>query len=220
MEDADRRMDYAAAAAAAGRMQDDKGKLEQIDRFLFTVEKRAVPRSYFSDGRRLRYQQLAALTDGTKGTLVAALPLMTKFARDRFNEGVIGEWYATKFDDAKWGTENTFITWEAQDPPEDEKGHDYDGYGWYRATVDIPAKFIGKPLFFHCGGAINEGWVWVNGQYAWHQPFKLWWLHPHDFDVDVTRLVKPGKNTIAIRVWNNADIGGLYRRGFFYAPKE
>lgn len=220
MENADGRMDYAAAAAAAGRMQADKVKLQAIEPFLFTVEKRAVPRSYFSDGRQLRYQQLAALTDGTKGTLVTALPLMTKFARDRFNEGVIGEWFAPKFDDAKWGTKNTFITWEAQDPPEDAKGHDYDGYGWYRATVKIPAKYVGKPLFFHCGGTINEGWVWINGEFAYHQPFKLWWLHPHDFDVDVTKLVKPGNNTIAIRVWNNADIGGMYRRGFFYAPKQ
>jgi len=41
-----------------------------------------------------------------------------------------------------------------------------------------------------------------------------------DFDLDVTKLVRPGqKNTIAIRVWNNTDIGGLYRRGFFWSPK-
>jgi len=220
MEDADGRMDYAAAAAAAGRMQDDKVKLQAIEPFLFTVEKRAVPRSYFTDGRQLRYQQLAGLTDGTKGTLVAAVPLLAKFARDPFNEGVIGEWYDPKFDDAKWGQENTFICWEAQDPPLDDKGHDYDGYGWYRATIDIPANFAGKPIIFHCGGVMNEGWVWINGQYAYHDPFALWWLHPHDFEVDVTKLVKPGRNTLAIRVWNNADIGGMYRRAFFYTPKE
>ena len=43
----------------------------------------------------------------------------------------------------------------------------------------------------------------------------------HDFGFDVTKLIKPGqKNTITIRVWNKAEIGGLYRRGFFWSPKE
>ena len=40
-------------------------------------------------------------------------------------------------------------------------------------------------------------------------------------DMDVADLIKPGqKNTIAIRVLNPADIGGLFRRGFFWSPKQ
>jgi len=41
-----------------------------------------------------------------------------------------------------------------------------------------------------------------------------------DFEMDVTELVRPGKNTIAIRVWNDTEIGGLLNRGFFWSPKE
>jgi len=220
MEDAERRLDFAAAAAAAGRMQEDKVKLQAISPWLITVEQRATPRPYFSDGRQLALHKLAARTDGTTGTLVAPLPLEMKFARDRFNEGVIAEWYDPQFDDRAWGTKNTFFTWEAQDAPEDAAGHDYDGYGWYRGTFDVPAGGAGGPLRLWLGGLINEGWVWINGEYVGHKPFLVWWMHQHEFDADVSKQVRPGRNTIAIRVWNNADVGGMYRRGFLYAPKE
>ena len=39
--------------------------------------------------------------------------------------------------------------------------------------------------------------------------------------IDVTTFVKAGKiNTIAIRLWNKAEVGGLIRRGFFWSPAE
>ena len=220
MEAADRDMDYPRAAAAAGRMIDDQKKLHAIYPFFIDHDKRrAKPRPYFAGGRRLKYLELAAKTNGETGAMAAALPLEMRFRRDRFNEGVIGEWYAPDFNDGQWGRKNTFVVWDMQEPPEDAAGHDYDGYGWYRATIDIPAKFTGKPLRFWGGGAINEAWVWVNGQYAGHKPHKIWWRSPHDFDFDVAKLVRPGeKNTIAIRVWNSAEPGGLYRRGFFWSP--
>jgi len=61
--------------------------------------------------------------------------------------------------------------------------------------------------------------VWINGEYAGHKPHAIWWMQPHEFELDATKLLKPGKNTIAIRVLNDAEIGGLFRRGFFYSPK-
>ena len=67
---------------------------------------------------------------------------------------------------------------------------------------------------------INEGWVWINGQYAGHRPWKLWCEGRQglEMDVDATGKVKSGQNVIAIRVWNNADVGGLIRRGFLWSP--
>ena len=222
MEEADKNLDYPKAAAAAGRMFEDQKKLHAISPFFIEHDKRrASPRPYFAAGRQIRYKELAAKTRGDKGMLVAALPLEMRFTRDRFNEGVVAEWYAPDHDDSGWGTKNTFVVWDAQDPPEDAAGHDYDGYGWYRGAVEIPSSVKGKAVHFWLGGAINEAWVWVNGQYAGHKPHKIWWMGPHDLDVDVTNLVQPGKrNTIAIRVWNDAELGGLYRRGFFWAPRH
>ncbi len=86
--------------------------------------------------------------------------------------------------------------------------------------MDIPEKWKGKPVHFYCGGVINEAWVWVNGQYAGHKPHKIWWMGQHDFDMDISNLVKAGKNLIAVRVLNDSEIGGLYRRGFIWSPKK
>ena len=135
---------------------------------------------------------------------------------------MLAEWYLPGFDDSKWGTENTFLAWDQQDKPEDAKGHDYDGHGWYRFTVSIPPDAVNKPLKLHLGGVINEGWVWINGNYVGHRPWKLWWEGREglEMDVDATGKVKPGDNVIAVRVWNNAEPGGMLRRGFLWAPKQ
>ncbi|NQU09395.1 DUF4838 domain-containing protein [bacterium] len=222
MEAAEMNLDYAAAIKAAERMDAAQQKLHAIYPFFIseTFPDTPTPPSFIVRGRLIRSKELLAKTNGEKGRLVAPLPLEMKFVRDRFNEGVIGEWYAPGFDDRQWPTKNTFFTWDAQDEPEDDRGHDYNGYGWYRGTFQVPGTFKNQPVKFHCGGALNEAWIWVNGQYAGHSEHKIWWWHPHDFEIDVTALVKPGKNTIAIRVWNKAELGGLFRRGFLWSPKQ
>ena len=70
--------------------------------------------------------------------------------------------------------------------------------------------------------ANNAGWTWVNGEYAGHQKHYLWWNSPkHSFEYDITEHIAFGKtNTIAIRVLNDAEIGGLYRRGFIWAEEK
>lgn len=217
MEEAEMNLDYAEAARQALRCEADKLKLIQTYSFFMGD----VKRPDFTNGRAILYTNLAARTSGSAGTRVAAVPLAAKFRRDRFNEGVIGEWYLPSHDDQAWETKNTFYTWDAQDPPEDDKGHDYDGYGWYRFTVDVPRQQVGKPLKLYLGGVINEGWVWINGQYAGHRGWHLWWAGRGrlEMEVDATGKVKAGPNVVTVRVWNNAEIGGMLRRGFLWAPR-
>ena len=143
--------------------------------------------------------------------------------RDRFNEGVLAEWYLPAYDDSAWGTKNTFLTWDAQDKPEDDKGHDYDGYGWYRVTVDVPARRGGQaaqaasrrrdqrglgldqrrirraPRRGSSGGRAATPWRWT-----WTRPARS----------------RPGANVIAIRVWNDAEIGGLSAAGSSGRPSS
>ena len=89
-------------------------------------------------------------------------------------------------------------------------------------TINVPAAAVNKPLHLHLGGVINEGWVWINGQYAGHRPWLSFWAGRQglEMDVDATGKVKSGQNVIAIRVWNNANVGGLIRRGFLWASKQ
>jgi len=219
MDEAVSNLDYGKAAACATRMLAARTKLNEISVFLIGKMAQSNKWGMFTLGRKLKYEELAAKTNGKMGEKVAALPLEARFRRDPFNVGITSEWYQPDLDDRDWGTKNTFYTWDAQDEPEDAVGHDYDGHGWYRTTIQIPRRYKDKPVRFYCGGAINEAWVWINGEYAGHKPHAIWWMGQNEFELDVTQLVRPGKNTIAIRVWNDTEIGGLLNRGFFWSPK-
>jgi hypothetical protein len=217
--EAEMNLDYHAAARFAQRAEDDDAQLTAIYSFFIGPKKAGD----FNNGFMDRFKMFEQWTNGEKGTLVAQVPLEAKFTRDPYNEGVLAQWYLPAFDDGKWGTENTFITWDQQDKPEDAKGHTYNGYGWYRFTLNVPAGMVNKPLSLHLGGIINEGWVWVNGHYAGHRPWKLWWEGRSglEMDVDATGMVKAGDNVIAVRAWRNADVGGgMLRRGFLWSPKQ
>ena len=220
MNAAEMRLDYAAAATAAGRMVQLENRLHDI--YSFFIENGPPQASkLFPTGRGKIFKSLAEKVDGTAGELVASLPLEMTFRRDLFNEGIVGDWHDPEFDDSDWGRKNTYYTWDQQDPPEDESGHDYNGIGWYRSRFTVDAKFADRPLKFWCGGAINEGWVWINGKFVGYKPYSLWWYHNHDFELDITEAIKFGQeNTIAIRVLNSSEIGGLMRRGFFWSPNN
>ncbi len=221
MLEAERELRYADAAEAAQAMFEARRKLIDIDSFFISIHPRRDNHPEMIGGRLAKFQELTAMTDGRQGAMLAPLPLEMRFARDPHNQGVLMEWYAPDHPDGDWQTRNTYELWDQQEPLEDPQGHDYNGHAWYRGEVNLPAAAATRPVRLWCGGAINEAWVWINGQYAGHKPFKLWWGRNQEIDLEVTHLIRPGQvNTIAIRVWNEADVGGLFRRGFFWSPNE
>ena len=76
---------------------------------------------------------------------------------------------------------------------------------------------MGRP-FVTC-----EAWAWVNGQYAGHRPYLDAYVSPAPMELDVTKLVKPGKNTLAVWVSTSASrvqvADGFLGRVFLYSPK-
>jgi Tol biopolymer transport system component len=84
------------------------------------------------------------------------------------------------------------------------------GAGWYRRDVDIPALPEGKPVYMKFGAVDEELMLWIDGQPAgghnigpagWDQPFVL----------DVTGKLTPGRHHIAMRVYNSAQAGGIWK---------
>jgi len=81
----------------------------------------------------------------------------------------------------------------------------YSGTATYTKTIDVPAAWIGdkRRLVLDLGGVRELAEVSLNGRslgVAWHPPYK----------VDVTGAVRPGKNTLEIKVtnlWVNRLIG-------------
>ncbi len=221
IHEAEQQLDYSAAVEAAERMIEIKVKLNDIYSFFISPNHRNWNMAGMVEGRRDTFARLASLRDGSKGTLVTDLPLEMRFARDPHNEGVVMRWYLPERDDSAWETRDTYFLLEQQEKPLDEAGFYPYGYVWYRAAFNVPAGLEGRDLTLYLGGIMNEGWVWVNGQFAGYQKHRLWWNHPHDAAFDVSGLIRPGEqNHIAVRVLNDPDeMGGLFRRGFLYAPQ-
>ncbi len=126
-------------------------------------------------------------------------------------------------DDSQREQRDTYYLLNQQEEPLNDEGYFYSGHVWYRGEVEVPTAFEGRDVNLLLGGLIHEGWVWINGEYVGHRPWARWWSHSaHPAEFPVGDKLRPGQpNTIAIRVLNDADErGGLYRRGFLYAPLE
>jgi beta-galactosidase len=84
------------------------------------------------------------------------------------------------------------------DPPHIPR--DYNPVGSYRKTFTVPSNFKDKQLFLHFEGVASAYFLWVNGQEVGYNQGAN---EPAEFDV--TKLVKPGKNTVSVMVFMYSD---------------
>jgi beta-galactosidase len=84
------------------------------------------------------------------------------------------------------------------DPPKIPR--DYNPVGSYRKTFNVSSDFKGKQLFLHFEGVASAYFLWVNGQEVGYNQGAN---EPAEFDV--TKLVKPGKNTVSVMVFQYSD---------------
>ncbi|WP_221622100.1 sugar-binding domain-containing protein [Larkinella knui] len=77
----------------------------------------------------------------------------------------------------------------------------YAGPAWYRRQVDVPANWAKKRVTLNLERCHWETMVYVNGQYCGTRNSLV---APHQFDL--TKYLRPGSNTIAIRVDNRYKI--------------
>jgi hypothetical protein len=68
-------------------------------------------------------------------------------------------------------------------------------------------------------GLFNQCWLYINGNLVAHRDYKEpWWLSDYKFewDVDVSKALHPGNNTITLRGSVINHFGGIFRRPFLY----
>jgi len=132
----------------------------------------------------------------------------------RFQRADVAGAETPDFSDAAWPTVTLPHTYNAIDG--EAGGAYYRGAAWYRRTIDLPAA--ARRRFLEFDGAALAADVWVNGRHAGRHEGGY-----ARFRFDVTPLLKPGRNTLAVRV-DNASLptvaplggdftvfGGLYR---------
>jgi beta-galactosidase len=119
------------------------------------------------------------------------------------------------FDDRGWGAVALPHTFNAADAQ--TKGA-YRGVAWYRRALDLATKPSGRRAYLQFDGAFLVTQVWVNGRPAGRHAGGY-----AAFRLDVTDLLQPGRNEIAVRIDSakRSDVaplggdftvfGGLYR---------
>lgn len=170
-------------------------------------------------GKLKQYLAKQALIDGTQGELAVKLPVAWEFTTDPYNEGLIGQWYLPGDHGQTWKLIDTTRPFEGQGF-QDANLHGYDGYAWNRVRFTVPERFKGRRLVLFIGGLNEQGWFWVNGRLAGAQPFHQYWMRwLYHHEVDITPFVKYGEeNTLAVRIFNEQSLGGIFRRCFIYSP--
>ena len=171
-------------------------------------------------GKLKQYQAKLEMTQGPRGDLVTALPVVWDFQTDPYNEGLMSGWFDAKQAPTNWTPIETTRCWEAQGY-QNENLHGYDGVAWYRTRFSIPEKFKGKKIILFVGGLNNQGWFWVNGQIAGNQPHHAFWCRwQYHHEIDISDFVKAGTdNELMVRVRNDNNFGGIFRRCFLYSPR-
>ncbi len=137
----------------------------------------------------------------------------------RFCKADIDGAAASECDDAEWEQITIPHTWNT-DLIKNQKSHDYYlGVGWYRSEIDVTDDMKDKRLFLRFEGALMTADVFVNGKEAGRHEGGY-----TAFCFEITSLVKPGRNALAVKVDNafNDDVipaghhlftrfGGIYR---------
>ena len=129
----------------------------------------------------------------------------------KFHRGDAQDAFRTVYDDSSWQLVTVPHDWAIFGPfsrdidlqPNDDNtavmtgrtgGLPYVGCGWYRRSFEVPQ---GKKVTLLFDGAMSEARVYVNGKEACFWPYGY-----NAFHCDVTDLVQPGENILAVRLEN------------------
>ena len=109
-------------------------------------------------------------------------------------------WAASDFDDSSWDTVTLPKEWS------DIGLGNYDGAMWYRHELTIPADMAGKDLLLKLGQVDDIDYTYFNGELV-GQTYEYGQQRSY---VVPARLVKKGRNVIAVHVIDNIGGGGIY----------
>jgi sialate O-acetylesterase len=109
-------------------------------------------------------------------------------------------WAAADFDDSGWKTMPLPDRWEDKGLP------DFDGVVWYRLEIDVPETWMGKDLTLSLAEIDDNDITYFNGEQVGatdgYDQFRKYTIP--------ARLVKKGKNIIAVRIMDTGSGGGFH----------
>lgn len=114
--------------------------------------------------------------------------------------GTTEQWQSPDLDSHGWSSLDVPAMWEDAGLP------GYDGIGWYRHEIELPAEWVGRAVELHLGAIDDIDHTWVNGHLVgstqvWDTP-RVYTLPPG--------TLQAGRNVLAVRVLDTGGGGGLW----------
>jgi hypothetical protein len=136
----------------------------------------------------------------------------------RFSIGDDTLWASPDFYDNNWEKIKVPATWE------DQGFHGYNGFAWYRKTFVIPKDLIGRNFILDAGFIDDVDQTFVNGKLVGMSGgFPPQYLTAYDAYREYylpKEILKEGKNTISIRVYDAQLEGGIIRGAVGLSPVQ
>jgi beta-galactosidase len=137
-----------------------------------------------------------------------------KFHFSDIPEGTPENFFTEGFNDSRWDTIHVPSNWEMQgfgdpifrnvstpfhpNPPFVPR--EYNPTGSYRRTFNIPGSWKGKEVFLRLEKTASASFVWINGKEVGYNEGSQ---EPAEYNI--SKYLKPGRNTIAINVYKYSD---------------
>lgn len=124
--------------------------------------------------------------------------------KDPGNLGLEMGWAAPDAKDCDWKTACLPNVWQSF-------GFDISGVFWFRREITVPASWAGRDLSLNIGGCDKRDFTYFNGEFMGSLGMEDRpdaWCVPRQYTVP-GRLVKAGRNVVAVRVFSNIFHGGM-----------
>lgn len=147
-------------------------------------------------------QAMEDLESRAKAAAPSAAPEQWYVTHDAGSAEGKAPWAAADLDDSAWPMMNQPQEWSASGVAELAN---FDGVVWFRRSLEIPADAAGKVARLHLGAIDDEDTVWLNGtRIGATEGFAKSRVYPIP-----AGLLKPGANTLAVRVLDASYGGGF-----------
>ncbi len=154
---------------------------------------------------QVREAALLALRSGHEVVWSQALPAEGwKFRPDPDQVGEQERWFTAELDESAWKDIAIERFWQ-------DFGYGVLGVAWYRRSFTLPVRPEAERFELVFGAVDESTWVWLNGQPAGvHDIGPSGW--DKEFALDVSKGLRwGGANKIAVRVYNTAQAGGIWK---------
>ena len=131
-----------------------------------------------------------------------------------FNLGDVTDAHTPEYDDAHWRLLDLPHDWSIEgeyakdNPTGTQCGFLPTGIGWYRKELIISEEDRSKRFEIQFDGIYMNSEIWCNGHYLGKRPYGY-----ININHDLTKLLKPGSNVIAVRVDNSLEPSSRWYNG-------